>query len=154
MNRRLFLAPALILSAAAQADSGPIEAGEWEMTTHFTTVEVPGMPQVAEDAMREMRPYIRRRCITPAEAANPTGDLLSSASENCRYSQVHFSAGRIRVEGACPLEEGNGEMHLTWEGSYTATTMAGDIRTTTVGANPELRMQGTITARRLGECTD
>ena len=149
----LFGTALLIIAAAPAASDGTIQPGQWETTTHFTTIEIPGMPpQVAEEVTRQMRPETALRCITPAEAANPTGEMLSRPEENCRFSQVTFSGGRIHVEGACPAPDGNGEMRLSWEGSYTDTRMGGTITTQMTGTEPEMRLAGTIDSRRIGDC--
>ena len=157
MKRFILLAPALLLLGAfADAETGTIQPGEWETTTRFTSVEMPGIP---ENVAREMETRIaaeaqtQRRCITPEQAANPTERIVESADiEGCEFSEATFSGGRIHIRSTCPVPEGGGQMNLSWEGRYTETTMEGDLTTELTGGQQDMRMAGTITSRRIGDC--
>ena len=156
MKRLMLSVPAIVLAAACSSQSDSIQAGQWETTTRFTTVEVPGMPpEIAKQMQTQManQANTQTRCITPAEAANPTGGMMGSDNpQGCQFSDQTFSGGTIRVRGTCPGPGGQGQIQMSWEGRYTATTMEGNITTEISGGPQNMRMAGTIQSRRTGDC--
>ena len=156
MKRLILFAPAVVLAVACSSNSGTIQPGQWETTTRFTSVEVPGMPEAAAAQMRSQMANTsntQSRCITPAEAANPTGGMMGAQNpRGCQFSDHTFAGGVIRVRGTCPAPGGQGQIRMSWEGSYTPTTMQGNISTEVSGGPQNMRMSGTITSRRTGDC--
>ena len=153
---------AVAMLAACSGGPDSIQPGQWETTTRMTEVEAPGMPEAALAQMRAQlanQTQTQSSCITPEQAANPTGGLLSgSDSSGCQFGDSTFSGGRIAINGTCPGPGGPGSMRLTMEGSYTATTMEGTV-TTQMSAPPgaaggveNIRMSGTFNSRRTGDC--
>ena len=94
MKRLILFAPAVVLAAACSGQTGTIQPGNWETTTRFTTVEVPGMPPAMAKQMQAQlasQPP-QTRCITPAEAANPTGGMMGSQNpQGCTFTEQTFS---------------------------------------------------------------
>ena len=156
MKRLILFAPAVVLAAACSSNSGTIQPGQWETTTRFSSVEVPGMPEAMAKQMQSQlanQAQTQTRCITPAEAANPTGGMMGSQNpQGCQFSDQTFAGGVIRVRGSCPGPSGQGQITMSWEGSYTPTTMQGNISTEMTGGAQNMRMQGTISSRRIGDC--
>ena len=155
MKRLILFVPAVVLAAACSGQTGTIQPGNWETTTRFTSVEVPGMPEaVAKQMQAQMANQpAQTRCITPAEAANPTGGMMGSQNpQGCTFSEQTFSGGVIRVRGSCPGPGGQGQIRMSWEGTYTDTTMTGNITTELSGGPQTMRMAGTINSRRTGDC--
>jgi hypothetical protein len=156
MKRFILIAPAVVLAAACSGNTGTIQPGQWETTTRFTSVEVPGMPEaMAKQVQSSManQSQTQTRCITPAEAANPTGGMMGSQNPaGCNFSEQTFSGGVIRVRGTCPAPNNQGQISMSWEGSYTPTTMQGNLSTEITGGPQNMRMRGTITSRRTGDC--
>ena len=154
MKRLILLAPALALAAACSGNTGTIQPGNWETTTRFTSVELPGMPEAMAKQMQSRmanQTHSRTHCITPAEAANPTGGMTGSQNpQGCQFSEQTFAGGVIRVRGTCPGP--TGQIRMSWEGSYTETTMDANITTELAGGPQAMRMVGTITSRRTGDC--
>ena len=157
MKRLMLIVPALMLSAASADESSyPIQPGYWETTTRFTSLEAPGLP---EDVLAEMQnnfvnnPTTDLRCITPAEAANPTAVPLDD-NQGCEFSEQSFADGRIRVRAVCPGPDEQGQIELVWEGGYTYTTMAGTLTSEVTGTGQVLRMTGRIDSRRIGDCPE
>ena len=148
---------AMLLTGASQ-DSGTwvIQPGQWETLTRFSSVELPA--DYPEEMAEQMRAESLRenpaelRCVTPAQAANPTSGLVDAEAQGCSYDEVVFAEGRIRLHGVCPGPEGQGQLALTWSGSYSETSMQSDIVTEMRGRDPEFRMLGTISSRRIGDC--
>jgi hypothetical protein len=71
MKRLVLLAPLALL--ACSGSSTTIQPGQWEMTTRFTTVEAPGMPPAALQAMQTQagEPHASSTCITPETGGQP-----------------------------------------------------------------------------------
>ena len=157
MKRLILLAPVVVLAAACGGGgTGTIQPGNWETTTRFTSVEMPGMPaEMAKQMQSQLanQANTQTRCITPAEAANPTGGMMGSDNpQGCQFSDQTFAGGTIRVRGTCPGPGGQGQIRMSWEGSYTDTTMQGNITTEVTGGPQPMRMSGTINSRRTGDC--
>ena len=155
MKRLILLAPGLVLAAACGSSTGTIQPGNWETTTRFTSVEIPGMPEAMAKQMQAQlaNQPPQTRCITPAEAANPTGGMMGSQNpQGCTFTEQTFSGGVIRVRGSCPGPGGQGQIRMSWEGSYTDTTMTGNVTTEMTGGPQTMRMSGTINSRRTGDC--
>ena len=156
--RRSTLAMLAVLPALAACSGGSstsIQPGQWETTTAFTTVEAPGMPPAALEAMRSQLASQRNTqssCITPEQAANPAGDMLNSGGgpNSCQFSKSTFAGGVIDVQGTCPGPAGT--MTMGWQGNYTATTMEGRFTTEVQGGPQSMRMIGTMNSRRIGDC--
>ena len=158
IKRVILVAPALLLSAAsADETSYVIQPGYWETTTRFTSVEAPGMPAEGLALIRSHianNPDISHRCITPAEAADPTARLMADERPGCEFSERTFAEGRIRISGVCPGPSDQGRVGLTWEGGFTYTTMTGAITTEVTGTEQDMRMSGTVDSRRISDCPD
>jgi hypothetical protein len=158
MKRLMLIAPAIVVAAACSGGTSTIQPGNWEMTTRFTTVEIPGMPEAMAKQMQSQlanQSQTQTRCITPAEAANPTGGMMGSQNpQGCQFSEQTFSGGVIRVRGTCPGPNNQGQIRMSWEGSYTQTSMQGNITTEITGGpqGQNMRMAGTLTSRRTGDC--
>ena len=164
MKRLVLWAPSLaLLAACSGGGSDQIQPGMWETTSRMTDVEVPGMPPAMAEQMKAQmanQTQTQSQCITPEQAANPAGSMLSQGedAQGCTFSDSTFSGGVIRVRGTCPGPAGAGTATMSWEGSYTATTMEGAI-TAEVQAPPgpeggpqTIRMSGTLSSRRTGDC--
>ncbi len=165
MRHWMAAAPALLLFACGEGGIGggdvSLQPGQWETTVQFTSIEVPGMPEQAVAQMREMmsRPQTRSECITPQQAANPAGNMMSGGAGNaCTFTENTFAAGAIRVRGSCQ-QPGQGTAQMSMEGTYTATTMQANISSevqapagATPGGPQSVRMSGTFSSRRTGEC--
>jgi hypothetical protein len=153
--KHLTAMPVLLLAACSSAPT-TIQPGQWETTTQFSTIEAPGMPEAALTAMRAQanQAQTNSSCITPQQAANPVGDLMNpqNGAGNCTFTDSTFSGGVISVHGSCPAGPGGGQMRMSWEGSYTATTMQGAFTTEFQGGPQSMRMIGTMSGRRTGEC--
>jgi hypothetical protein len=165
MRKSLLWAPSLaLLAACSGGGSDQIQPGMWETTTRMTEIEVPGMPpEIAQQMKAQMQnqSQTQSQCITPEQAANPAGNVLNQGSDaqGCNFSDSTFAGGRINVRGTCPGPGGQGSATMSWEGSYTATTMEGRIRAEVqapagaAATGPQtIRMSGTLSARRTGEC--
>jgi hypothetical protein len=154
MKRLMLFAPAVVLAAACSSQSGSIQPGQWEMKTRATSFEVPGMPPALAKQMQDQmaaREETHTTCITPAQAANPAGNMFSQNTQGCNFTDQTFSGGVIRVRGTCQVA-GQGQVQMAWEGRYTATTMEGNVTTEVTEGPQRMRMTGSMTSRRIGDC--
>ena len=169
MKKLLMLAPCTALLFACSGGGGgnagsgaalALQPGQWETTMQFTNIEVPGVPEAQVAQMREMmsRPQVRTECMTPAQAANPTRNMMNpgGAAGACQFPQSTFSGGTINVQGSCNAGA-RGSLNMSMTGTYTPTTMNAQVSSTvrppagTPGPQ-EVRMSGTLSARRTGDC--
>lgn len=156
MKRLGLAAPALALIAACSGASTSIQPGQWETTTRMTSIDMPGAPPAMLAQVRAQlanQAQTQSSCITPEQAANPAGSMLNTGSgaSACQFTDSTFAGGVIRVNGSCPGPAG-ASMRMSLVGSYTATTMEGRISSDIQGGPQSMRMSGTLTSRRTGDC--
>jgi len=159
MKKLLLLAPTALLFACSPG-AVSLQPGMWETTVQFSTIDVPGAPPAELAAMRAMmaRPQTRSECMTPEQAANPTQRMMNPSSNGnaCQFGDSVFAAGTIRVRGTCSAP-GRGTSTTSMDGTFTATTMqatiSSEIRPPAGTQGPQsVRMSGTLSARRTGDC--
>jgi hypothetical protein len=165
MKYALTAGTALLLAACGSQQGVSLQPGQWEMTTKMTQVDAPGMP---EPLLAQMRTQLASQtqtqsdCMTAQEAANPAGNIVNAGTQGgagCQFSESTFAGGNINVRGTCTGPGGPGSMRMTLEGTYTATTMDARISTEMQappgmpGGAQNIRVSGTLTGRRSGECT-
>jgi hypothetical protein len=165
MKKLVVLAPcaALLFGCSGGPLGGgsvALQPGMWETTVQFTTIDMPGAPPGAAEAMRAMmgQPQTRSNCMTPEQAANPAGSMAApeGAGADCRFEQNGFDNGTINVRGTC-TNPTRGNLQMTMTGNYTATTMEATVnQTMTAPPNTQgpqsIRLEGRMTARRTGDC--
>ncbi|MGQ0661453.1 DUF3617 domain-containing protein [Sphingosinicella sp.] len=167
MKKFALLAPGTALLFACSG--GPLggggvtlQPGMWEMTVQFTTIDMPGAPPGATEAMRAImgQPQTRSNCMTPEQAANPAGTIGApegaAQSAGCQFDPNGYANGTINVRGTC-TNPTRGNMQVTMTGSYTATTMEATLNQTMTAPpgtqGPQsIRLEGRMTARRSGDC--
>lgn len=165
MKKLLVLAPcaALLFGCSGGPLGGgavSLQPGQWESTVQFTTIDMPGAPPGAAEAMRAMlgQPQTRSSCMSAEEAANPSSRFAAPEVGNagCQFEPNGFANGTINVRGTCTSAE-RGNLQMTMTGNYTATTMEATInQTMTAPPNTpgpqSIRLEGRMTARRTGDC--
>lgn len=164
MKKLLVLAPcaALLFGCSGGPLGGGVslQPGQWETTVQFTTIDMPGAPPGAAEAMRAMmgQPQTRSSCMTPEQAANPAGSMAApeGAGASCQFEPNGFANGTINVRGTCSNPT-RGNLQMTMTGNYTATTMEATVnQTMTAPPNTpgpqSIRLEGRMTARRTGDC--
>jgi hypothetical protein len=162
MKKLVLLAPTAALLFACSGSSGvSIQPGQWETTIHFTQIDMPGAPEAMVAPLRAAMstPRTESYCMSPEQAANPTGAIVdpSGPANACQYGDSTFANGVIRVRGTCQ-DPTRGRMEITLDGTFTATTM--EARMTTAMQPPAGRpgpqsvtLSGTYASRRTGDCT-
>ena len=155
MKKLAILAPAVALIVACGSNTA-LQPGQWEFTTKMTDIEIPGAPPAMAAQMKQAmasQAQTQSRCISQAEAANPGGSLANPGgnAQGCTFSKQTFAGGSIDVAGTCRAPTG-GSVETTLTGSYTATTMDARIGANVTGGPQQMRMSGTMTGRRTGDC--
>lgn len=141
------------------AESMALEAGEWQTTVTFTEIDIEGMPEELADMMREQligQPQTESSCITEEEAADPQGQLLmpDGAGDDCTFEEQVFAGGEISLRGSCNGREGDEPGDVSLTGSYTPTSIDAEISVEGTDSDMgAMRMAGTFTAERVGECS-
>lgn len=165
MKRLALLAPSLVLIAACSGGaSTSIQPGQWEDTVAITNVEIPGAPpEMANQMGAVMRQsQTRSHCVTPEMAANPTQGMANPTgqAQGCTFQNQTFENGTINVSSTCPAPTGGGQVRTQLTGTYTATTLNAQLNVegptgapAAAGAPQTMRMTGTLTSRRTGDCT-
>ena len=159
MRYSIAAAPALLLVACGGGDSVSLQPGQWETSIQFSSIEMPGVPEAQLAQMRQMmnRPQTSSQCITPQQAANPTGNMMTQGGGTCQFSENVFTGGNINVRGSCQ-QPGQGNVQMSMQGNYTATSMQAQISTEMQappgmpGGAQTIRMGGTLNSRRTGDC--
>jgi Protein of unknown function (DUF3617) len=142
-----------------------LQPGAWEMTMRVASIEMPNAPPEMLEQLRAQPlppPQIQRSCITPDEASNPTENFRRQMAANqnlsCEMGDGTFGGGRIRIALNCRGANGQADQRMAMVGSFTATSMqvavSADTTTPATGgmAPQAIRVQSTMTGRRVGEC--
>lgn len=155
MKKLAILAPAVVLIFACSGGNS-LQAGQWELTTKITSVEVPGQPPAVAEQMKQMiasRPVVQNVCITAEQAANPGGRFAnpSGQAQGCTFTKQTFAGGTIDIAGSCQ-NPGGGTINLTQQGTYTADTMTARVTVNVEGGPQQVRTSGEFSGRRTGDC--
>ena len=155
---RLILVSMAVLLAGASDGPARIQPGQWESVTEYRSLEAPGLTEAAAAELRTamLRPTTEDHCVTPTDAAAPLHRFLSGDEDvrRCSYQEILFAEGRIRLRGTCPGPQGTGQVRLTLVGHYTETTMTSELVTEVDWPGSVVRMEGTISSRRSGDCAE
>ena len=122
--------------AAAAPAFADVEPGNWELTV---TTTVDGMPG-------PMAPVTRSRCISPAEAKDPS-QLLGGAE--CEFSNRRDSGSEITFNVAC-----SGALPMRGSGSvrYAPQSIDGTLDISADASGQKIVTRSRIAGRRLGAC--
>ena len=143
---------------ACSGGSASLQPGQWEMTTKMTDIEMPGAPPAMAAQMKQAmaaQAQTQTRCITPQEAANPAGGMMSPSgnAQGCTFTKQTFSGGTIDVAGSCPAPAGGTcgdqpDRHLYRDHDGRADHR----RTSTGGPAARCGCPARMTGRRTGDC--
>jgi len=166
MKRLILMAPAIVLVAACSGGGGAggasMQPGQWELVTQMTSVEAPGAPEPMLQQMRSQLASQRQtqsQCITAEQARNPSRNMMGAQNPaGCEFTDTTWAGGRINIRANC-RPTGSPPMQMSIEGDYGAQQINSRISVnmempnlTGSGAPQQIRMQGTMTGRRTGDC--
>ncbi|HEY0413593.1 MAG TPA: DUF3617 family protein [Allosphingosinicella sp.] len=134
-------------AAAAAPDKLP--AGTWQTNFEVTAFRstdktTPALKAVVGDK------ETATGCVTEAERARPAPELFAGSGYKCSYSNSYFKDGMINASITCSRPELTGDINMTVQGSYTATTFEATIDGTSYLPGPgdftmSRRVTGTVT---------
>jgi Protein of unknown function (DUF3617) len=149
--KRQALAAALLTLAGCGAQSGAIQPGMWETTIRMNA------------GTTELWSSTVSRCVYSDETANPgTGFFKEGQLNHCTVGQSHFADGEFTVQAACPDKQSmmaEVPMSPEWlaskvtvKGTYASVRMEGKLSAEIEGAMEPTDFNGTLSARRTGDC--
>jgi hypothetical protein len=127
-----------------------MQPGQWEITTEVVRMSAPDLPQGA--SVPNPPPTTIRTCLTPEQAAAPTGGFLTGSGENsgCTASNLSMTGGR--VQGTVQCEQPGTTMRSTLDGTFTPTSMEMNQRVETTAQGMTMEIESRTTGRRVGDC--
>jgi len=148
--------------AAATKDAMKLEAGKWETTAAILSIDGPGLPAGAADAMKQqMKTQTVQTCLTPEQAEKPPQDMLGVA-KNCTYEKFRMAGGSMNGTLVCKGVPGmpNGEMRTEMSGKFASTsydiTVDSTVNMPAMPGGPagggKVTTKTQVSGKRLGAC--
>lgn len=111
----------------AQAQKIQLKPGQWEGSYTLEDIDMPNMPGGGDQMKEQMKKVMSRTsiryCVSPEEAANPSGKMFSGQeNKDCTYKGFDVSGGSVKGEIACKSE--HGAMNALMTGSYAPESYA------------------------------
>jgi len=104
-----------------EVDKVQLKPGQWEGSFTLEDIDLshtPGASAQVKDRMKQMMSQSSiQYCLTPEEAANPSGRMFSGQENNdCTYGGFDARGGTVKGQVSCKGE--NGTMDAVMTGSY------------------------------------
>ncbi|SCW72332.1 Protein of unknown function [Sphingobium faniae] len=105
----------------AQVNKVQLKPGQWEGSFTLEDIDlsnIPGASPQMKDQMKQMMSQSSiQYCVTPEEAANPSGKMFAGQeNKDCTYGGFEASGGSVKGQVACQSE--NGRMNAVMTGRY------------------------------------
>ncbi|WP_420145962.1 DUF3617 domain-containing protein [Sphingobium sp.] len=102
-----------------EVDKVQLRPGQWEGRFTVQNIDMPQMPAVAKEQMKQaMGATILKYCVTPEQAANPSGEMFSGQeNKDCTYAGFEAKGGKVKGQISCKAPNG-GTMNAAMSGSY------------------------------------
>lgn len=143
---------AAVASKIAASDIKP-RPGRWESNLKIESLDMPGVPPQARDAMNSAMSAKKAyfTCLTPAQANRPDASFFQKAATGCTYDHFTMAGGKLDAEVTC--NRGPGPAKMTMQGSYGEDNYAVRVSSqTNMSAGAQMKMTMAISSRRVGEC--
>ena len=158
-----------LLAACSEKASGPqtkeqvakevqkvqLKPGQWEGTYTLEDIDMPNMPGGGDQMEAQMKKMMSRTsiryCVTPEEAANPSGKMFSGQeNKDCTYKGFDASGGSVKGEISCKSE--HGAMNAAMSGNYAPESyeMHMDMKMTGAPGGLDMRMKARTTGKWVG----
>ncbi len=145
--------------ATAEMQQGPdiaMNPGKWEQSVRFTDIDIPGAPQAMKDMMRQnMSATVSSdTCLSQEEVAEPTADFFAGKGNgDCKYDEFDRTGGHMKMRMTCTDPQA-GKSEVSMEGDFGAESYSFDIASTMHNSDVgTMSMKGTVSGKRVGECT-
>jgi len=134
-----------------------IRPGKWMQSVKMEAFDVPGMPQSAQDSVRQTMASAARGheiCLTEAETKRPREDFFAGKDQkNCRYERFSMEGGKIDGVMRCSHDGMQQVMELNGDYAPDRYTMRMDMRTQSERtAMGNMHMVMRVEAKRIGDC--
>lgn len=140
---------------AKEVQKVQLKPGQWEGTYTLEDINMPNMPgggdQMKEQMKKAMSRTALRYCVSPEEAANPSGKMFSGQeNKDCTYKGFDASGGSVKGEIACKSE--HGVMNATMSGSYAPESyeMRMDMKMTGAPGGMDMSMKAKTSGKWIG----
>lgn len=132
----------------AQVDKVQLKPGQWEGRFTVQDIDMPQAPAGMKDQMKRMMSQTRLAyCVTPEEAANPSGEMFAGQeNKDCTYAGFDAKGGTVKGQVSC--KSANGTMNAAMSGSYAPDRYAMDMDMKMAGGPQGMTMA--MTARSEG----
>ncbi|MGC4253076.1 MAG: DUF3617 domain-containing protein [Sphingobium sp.] len=105
----------------AEVDKVQLKPGQWEGSFTLEDIDLSNMPGASPQMKDQMKKMMSQSsikyCVTPEEAANPSGKMFAGQeNKDCTYSGFDASGGSVKGQVSCQGE--NGKMNAVMTGSY------------------------------------
>ena len=134
--RALILVPLCLVAACSEggekkkeAAAANVTAGQWTTEHEVTSIRSTDKTELALKAA-EGDKETGSVCIPAGGEAKPAPQLFAGPGYECQYKNSYIRKGRITASLSCRREGIDGELMMTVEGKYTATTFDGTVSTT------------------------
>lgn len=143
--------------SSAMAKDGAMEMtpGEWEVKIDFSNIEGAGIPEAAKAAIKEQigKGVTTKSCLTKEEAAKPGAGMFGSPEgSNCTFAKFDRTGNKLSIAMTC---KPNGmTLKSKMDGSFGEEDYSMSMEQTMEGLpTGAITMKGTITGKRLGDCS-
>ena len=114
----------------AAVDKVQLKPGQWEGRFTIQDIDLskmPGAPAGMEDQMKSMMSQTALKyCVTPEEAANPSGEMFAGQdNKDCAFKDFAVSGGTVKGQVSCKAD--GGTMNATMAGTYASDSYAMDM---------------------------
>ena len=127
--------------------------GRWESSLKIESLDMPGVPPQARDAMNSAMAANKAyfTCLTPAQANRPDASFFQKAATGCTYDHFTMAGGKLDAEVTC--HRGPAPAKMTMQGSYGTDNYAVRVSSQTkMSTGAQMNMTMAITSHRVGEC--
>lgn len=136
----------------AQVDKVQLKPGQWEGRFTVKDLDLGNMPGASANMKEQMKSAMNQTalnyCITPEQAANPSGEMFAGQeNKNCTYAGFEAKGGTVKGQVSCKSQ--GGTMNATMSGTYAPESYAMDMDMKTAGGPQGAAMA--ITARSEGK---
>ncbi|HKY81930.1 MAG TPA: DUF3617 domain-containing protein [Sphingobium sp.] len=140
---------------AKEVEKVQLKPGQWEGTYTLEDIDMPAMPGGGDQMEAQMKKMMSRAaikyCVSPEEAANPSGKMFSGQeNKDCTYKGFDASGGSVKGEIACKSE--HGAMNAVMSGSYAPESyeMRMDMKMTGAPNGMDMSMKARTTGKWIG----
>jgi hypothetical protein len=141
--------------AASVASKMAIKPGLWETKISFKTLEADGIPAAAREEMLKATGNVVtvKSCVTQEQVDKPGADFFGTPQgSNCSFEQMDRSGNRMTVRMTCK-PDGKTVIQNTMNGTISDDGYDMSVEQKTSGTPMgDMRMTGTLTGKRLGDC--